>query len=570
MVFFSLLGKENDRMSKMTRRSVLVGSGALCFGSSAVGYARLSQAATPLRVVLELESGRTVFDEDKSEDMGDYIAPSGKFVQHCRRVKDQQTPFTVMFRPDGSSDRVEIVVEFGRLWNGRPYQQGPYTATIMRGNTILASVKVPVHYWLSRWRWQSESRPILHAASDLMRSGKVPPYAVTQFPIETGSDPEWMNKKYAVMGLAGLTPYMPATGERPEIGPLTEPAAQWLVSAEPSALAAMLAQAEASGTFPWHFRDEETGAPLNLDLHPTAGWSSSVCQPLIATMKSLIPSTNSQIVVDTAHQPSLAYMPYLLTEDPYYLEELQFAVTLAAGRDPVYREKSNMIIGASQVRSLAWMLRSMAHAALVTPVDTPQWLLPKVYWVRKLANNREWFDRTYTNSASPERVIFRTAAVFNDEAEGPIPRGTYEAPWQDEFLAFVLWWMVQMGFHEWQPAAEWSTLGTVARTNGTSGWPPSFSTPYRLLLRSNDRATFVKSWEEAWNLNKSVQNWTMPSDGHWVAAQSPTYLTYTRGVLAIAASQKFGAAMRPLAWVDRQLAFLHAKVPYKWQISVSP
>lgn len=555
-------------MSRMTRRNVLLGAGAWYFADNAIGHPRLSEAvATPLRVILDFGSSRSVFDESKAQDMGDYVAPNGTFVQQCRRVSDPQSPFTVMFRPDRTSDRVEVVIEFGRLWNGKPYQQGPYSAIIMRGSVILASIKVPVHYWLSRWRWQSLPRPILHTPSDIIRSGKVPPYGISKLPIETNSDREWMNMNYAVMGLAGLTPYMPATGERPEIGPITEPAAQWLVTGQSGALAAMLAQAEASGTFPWHFRDEQTGAPLNLDLHPTAGWSSPACQPLIPTMKTFIPSTNSQIVVDTAHQPSLTYLPYLLTEDPYYLEELQFAVTVAAGRDPEYRGNNRMIIGAAQVRSLAWMLRSMAHAALVTPPNAPQWLLPKAYWVGKLANNREWFDSTYINSTSPERSIFRTAAVFNGEAEGLIPRGTYEAPWQDEFLAFVLWWLVQMGFRDWQPAAEWSVVGTIARTNGTSGWPRSYSTPYRLVLRSNERAAFVKSWEEAWILNKSIQDWTIPSDGRWVAAQTPTYLIYTRGVLAIAALQKCTSASGPLAWVDRELAFLHAKVPYKWQVA---
>ena len=329
----------------------------------------------------------------------------------------------------------------------------------------------------------------------------------------------------------------------------------------------MLAQAEASATFPWHFRDEHTGAPLNLDINPTAGWSSTACQPFIPTMKTFIPGpAHSQIVVDTAHQPSLAYLPYLLTEDSYYLEELQFAVTLVAERDPSYRRNNKMIIGAGQVRGLAWMLRSMAHVALVTPANTPQWLLPKVYWLSKLAANGEWFNDTYVGSTSPERTVFRTAAMFNGRAEPPIPNGTYYAPWEDEFLSFVLWWMVQMGFSDWEPAAVWSILGTIARTNGTSGWPASFSTPYRLMLRSSEGAPFVKSWEQAWKLNESVQKWAIPSDGHWVAARQTTTLAYSRGALAIAAPE-FGPALRPLEWVDKQLAYLRAKVPYRWQIS---
>ena len=196
-------------MSRISRRSILSHAGAWCIVSGTLGRSEIANAASvrvPLRVVLDLTSGRRIFDEVDGQDMGDYVAPSGTFVQQCRRVKDSETPFTVMFRPDRASDRAEVVIEFGTLWSdSSPYQEGPYTATIMRGDTPLAKINVPEHYWLSRWRWQSAPRPILRTPDHLIRSGKVPPYGIdSHLPIELASDPKWARMQYSVMGLAGL------------------------------------------------------------------------------------------------------------------------------------------------------------------------------------------------------------------------------------------------------------------------------------------------------------------------------------------------------------------------------
>lgn len=81
-------------------------------------------------------------------------------------------------------------------------------------------------------------------------------------------------RTYTITGLAGLNAYMATTADRDEIGPITEAQGKWIGTGSNEALEDMLAQAEASGTIPWHMRDEKTGAPFNFDQSPRGGWNS--------------------------------------------------------------------------------------------------------------------------------------------------------------------------------------------------------------------------------------------------------------------------------------------------------
>ena len=79
-----------------------------------------------------------------------------------------------------------------------------------------------------------------------------------------------------------------------------------------------MAQGEAASTVPWIVRDEKTGAPLDVIAYPKA----SLYGP--RGSDPFIPSLQGPVTPDSAHQPALAYLPFLLTGDPYHLESLQF------------------------------------------------------------------------------------------------------------------------------------------------------------------------------------------------------------------------------------------------------
>lgn len=327
---------------------------------------------------------------------------------------------------------------------------------------------------------------------------------------------------YTIMGLAGILPYMPTSGERPDIGLVTEAQAEYLCTSRQTAHDLMRNQAEAAGTIPWHFRDENTGAPLDFNKYPGATWysSTSAGEPYIET-------ADSPITVDAAHQPSLAYVPYILTGDPYHLEDLQFQATWNFGsQTPNYRLKS------TQARVFAWNLRTLAQCARITPSTVPSWLLPKSYWVGWLTEYRHNFEADCVNDARPDRSVFRAIRnVDSSRNEGATaPEGTWVDPWQDDFAGTVMGWVISMGFSDWQRAFDWKIGSTVARTSRTSGWKRAHASPYHIILRATETSRLATSWAECWALTEKIRKLSYVNADEW-ADKDMTYLTYARGVL---------------------------------------
>jgi hypothetical protein len=106
------------------------------------------------------------------------------------------------------------------------------------------------------------------------------------------------------------------------------------------------------------------------------------------------------ITLDTSHEPDLAYVPFLLTGDPYALEELQAAVTYNYVTLPPGAKATYNMGGA--LRAHAWSLRAMARAARITPDAVPQWLHPRGYFRKLLDGNRDYVTSSFsTNPNAP-------------------------------------------------------------------------------------------------------------------------------------------------------------------------
>jgi hypothetical protein len=524
-------------------------------------------------VTIHMDGGTFRYDAAAGTDLGDFVSSIGGFTQRCLRVTRNDCPLVVYFRPDRTGGRMEVVVELGDLWTGPARHLGAYRAVIVNAGAEQAALDIPRHYWFSRWRWQSTPRPIVMTPAALIAKGLLPPYDVetkgakglpgAPAPTEKGralglGAPHRgiATASYRPMELAGIEPHMGATGERADIGLITEAQARYVCTGEADALAMMRAQAEAAGTLPWHMRDARTGAPVDLDAYPTMSWypDGNVGKPRIE-----VPAND--ISIDAAHQPSLSYLPYLLTGDPYHLEDLQFAVTYNRGwLPPDYR------LSIPQTRAFAWSLRTLAQAALVTPDATPRWLMPRAYWTRDLTRTRDWFTQRYV---AGHEVLQRVFRITDDPAgsrdEGPTtPVGTWSAPWMDEFLAAVLGWMVMMGYEDWRPAFVWKVASTLARTDGKSGWARAHATPYRIILRPAAAAPYVTSWAEAYALTSRLWNWPPPGDD--ITGADLTYFIYTRGVLVIAAQLGVAGARENLAWLESQLRTRRAAIDFKWRM----
>lgn len=540
----------------MDRRSFLIGS----FGAAGLFAAPGSSAAEadPLTAEIEIDGRTYRYAEAASSDLGDYADPEGRFVQTCRLARDPGLPaMAVMFRRDRGSDRAEAVFELGRVSAapGEPADLGPYRVRIWRGETRVAAVDVPRHHWFARWRWQSALRPVRANIRTLAANGLLLPLEIPAHMTRKRPDPYF---SYEVMGLAGLASGMGATGDRPDIGPITEYQAEYACTGNPAALSTMMAQAEAGGTVPWNIRDERTHAPVDTLAYQEASLYPNRGKPHIESVP------NPAVVPDSAHQPAVAYLPFVLTGDPYHLETLQFqAAWNVLAQPPDWRYR----IG--QVRAHAWSLRTLAGAARVTPAAVPQWLLPQRHWRALLDKERDWMTSTFVRGGGPLAAVFHsTHQEFGLRAADPVPAQTYIAVWQEDFEAIILAWLVLMGFEDWREIARWKLGSTIARTDGQSGWVRGMCTPYMLMLRRSVDAPLCQSWREAWALNDSVQHFKL-TDTDTVPI-GDYYLPITRAALAMAVHLGERAAAPCVSWANaqqRRQTEAGVRPNYKWTVS---
>ncbi|MGZ5279712.1 MAG: hypothetical protein ACXWC9_07215, partial [Pseudobdellovibrionaceae bacterium] len=281
--------------------------------------------------------------------------------------------------------KVDVTLE-----NNWAYQLGPQNLTydvqiLVGGQTVYTKAGLN-HFHHSRWRkifwWGGEPQVHLkHNVPYLLGTKAVPNYDQSIPVAEAALNS--MNTRFAGAAIepmaTGLAmPEMPTSGGREDIGLNPAWVSMYLLSQDVRAKKGTLGTADLAGSWSSHFRDRTTDRPLSVVNYPYStllGNPGDTVNP--ATGKSeAFPAcggvcTNPNIA-DSSHQPNLAYVPYLVTGDFYYLEELQFwAMFNIFQHNPYYRDFQKGLIKSDQVRGQAWSLRAMAEAAYISPDTDP-------------------------------------------------------------------------------------------------------------------------------------------------------------------------------------------------------
>jgi len=509
---------------------------------------------TSLTITVQWNGNSIIYEETNGKEYAVYNDPKDEFQQRCIQITNDAMPNVIIHsRPDVLGDREEVVFENTSIASGaNPGILYDYIVTIMQGDDLLHTETVPMHYGYSRWRWVSSDRPVREEISNLISQGLLLNWTEDL----ARNSPHSQVFDYVTMGMAGITGNMTGTGERPDIGPVTEYQGDYICSG--TNIGTVLAQGEACGTMPWHWRDKNTGAWADvINTHPKASqYNSSEPDPLWPTDWMLNPDNGDRVAtikLDTAHMPALAYLPWLLTGDPYYLEELHCQVLFDIISQPWNGREFNIWFA---IRAHAWALRSVAQAALTTPDDAPDWMLPKSFFVNYMNSNRDWLLNEYVNNTASQYAVFAmTEKSFGDNDESPqAPQGTYSQTYMEEFELTIFAWLVRMGFDDWKPIAEWKVKNTIGRTNGTSGWQRSVSTPYRQLLKATEADPFFDNWTDSWELTKQRYNFTNTDQDHLnTTGNDISYPTYTEGALACARSIGITDANDPHDWIHTEV-----------------
>jgi len=454
-------------------------------------------------------AGPFVYDfATATRQTGDYV--STNFTQQSYLKEVSGCPIRVYFRPDASpGTRKEIIFELGKCFgadNNAAYHIMPgttsgisYTAVISDDTGTLQTVVVSnPHWWFSRWRtaaatqtgtWSvgamsdATKRPIVNDPTTIMANNWWFRMDATGLPSLESYNPAsllYVNP----MDSAGIDQGMGTTGERIDLGLISEPLGRWMLSPSTANYeAAMRSWAEASSSIPNRFRDENTGAPLSLVTYPGATYYGTDGGGSTPYIKSA-PWLNANQVAcawgpDGAHYPHLAYIPFAATLDPYYLENLQFD-----GLD-VFMESQyyagNSYVQPSQVRNMAWGYRTLFMAwkgtKIANDISTlPSWIGSIATWDSLVARNIYWANAIWRTASTPSP---NPSSLF-----GCICRLGNTELWQQDWvtMAFGLGVLfgVPNGTDGSTPAQifDWALLNTDFRSNGTSGWPVGHCAPY--------------------------------------------------------------------------------------------
>jgi len=432
--------------------------------------------------------------------------------------------FALRWYPQAGKARIDVTVENNWAYEPAP-QNFAYDARIVVGKDEVDKRDKLTHYHHARWRklfwWGGE--PAVHLRHDtrqLIASKALPNYDQSVRIDEkrlARMAASWEGEKTAPMGVGMAVRAMATTGGRPDIGLLPGWAAMYLLGMDPRAREITLGTADLAGSWSMHYRDKRSGLPVSLLDYPymtILGNPGDTMNPATRKREQFPPCAARDACTtpnkhDVSHQPAFAYLPYLLTGDYYYLEELQFwAMYNVFSSNPGYRENRKGLLKPEQVRGQAWSLRTLGEAAYITPDTHPL----KRHFQEILDNNLSWYNATYTH----DREANALGVIVNGYALGyENKRGL--APWQDDFFTSAVGHLAELGFDQAHALLRWKAAFPVQRMVG-EGFCWLSGAMYRMIVRDSASAPFHGSIGQAYRASMPPEVRDLPCDSPPMAA----------------------------------------------------
>ncbi len=407
--------------------------------------------------------------------------------------------------------RIDVTVE-----NNWAYEPDPknltYDAEVLVNGQRAYAATALTHFHHARWRklfWTAGAEPKLHLKHDtryLIASQALPNYdqsltvpAATLTAMKT----TWDAANTGPMGMAMLTRAMGTTGGRPDIGLHHGWAAMYVLSQDERAKQVTLGLSDLGGSWPIHYRDRKTDLPVSIQQYPyvrdiRVGTDSY--NPVTKLHENLPQCTaTGQCAVpyqpDTSHQPSLAFLPFLVTGDAYHLDELLFWSNFnLITKNPHYRGLAKGLVTGEQVRGQAWTMRTLAHAAYITPDGHPM----KAYFNQILDHNIEKYNTTFAAGATNQLgFIDNTLTSYAVAYPGYGGPNTGVAPWMDDFFTSATGHILELGFTRIKPLLDWKSRFPIGRMLS-----PSYcfvdGAVYAMNVRASATAPYFASFAQAY------------------------------------------------------------------------
>ena len=413
--------------------------------------------------------------------------------------------FALRWYPGLERARIDLTVENNWAYAPSP-QNFRYDVRVNVGGREVYAQEGLTHFHHARWRklfWLG-GEPGVHLRHDtaqLIDSLALPNYdrtiriderALSRLHERWRANSEPMQPGAAVRS-------MPTTGGRPDIGLLPGWATMYLLGMDRRAAELTLGTATLSGSWSMHYRDARTGLPVSLADYPymaRAGTPSGDARNRATGKNEQFPPCPSASACETpnkadiAHHPGLPYLPYLLTGDHYYLEELQFwAMYAALAQNPAYRQGAKGLLKQDQIRAQAWGLRTLGQAAYITPDRHPL----KDDLRQVLDANLDWYEANYTRNPAANRL----GVVLKNAKDSTYAKKRGIAPWQDDFFTSATGHLAELGFDKARSLLAWKARFPAARMTGAGAcWITGAA--YAMVVREAPDAPLYADIGEVW------------------------------------------------------------------------
>ena len=419
--------------------------------------------------------------------------------------------------------RVEVVIE-----NNWAYEPDPrnitYDVVLTAGGRQVYAKEQLTHLHHARWRklaWVGAA-PALHLRHDpayLIATRALPNYdrsvAISSSAMSRLAA-KWTGPATEPMGVGVAARAMPGTGGRIDIGLLPGWAAMYLLGMDAQAKEITLGTADLAGSWSIHYRDKRTGLPISVLDYPymtLLGQRADTRNPKTGKLEAFPPCPRdlckTPYRADSSHQPGFAYLPYLVTGDHYYLEELQFwAMYNVFSTNPGYRKNILGLLAPNQVRGQAWSLRTLGQAAYITPDGHPL----KRHLLTFMDNNLDWYNAQYSANPAANKlgvIVNGTAVVYKGK--------TGVAPWQDDFFTSSVGHVAELGFKDAEPLLRYKARFPVGRMVGEGAcW--MLAANYTFKVRSSPTAPFFDTIAQAYGATVGPEVAALPCGSDQLAA----------------------------------------------------
>lgn len=316
-----------------------------------------------------------------------------------------------------------------------------YDVSMGVGGQVFFHRQGVAHPYLTRWRQvfgvNLAAADVVPDFSTAYQAQALPRYlSLVSNDVSSPDGPE-----FDILGPGSLYPFMPEHGGRPEIAPYPDWAARYLVHTNPIQGQYVLAHGDLAGSWPVHLRQAD-GRLLSIDERPDF-WLDGRAEPGNRPAGDL--GATGPLVPDNAHQPSLAYIPYLTTGDRYYADEMAFwanYVLLSTFQDAYYNTRGGAqgLLYENQVRGIAWGLRNLVDAAAYLPDADPL----KGYFAEKVQNNLAWLDAYAASQTNPLGILWEYKRSEN--VDPSFSSQAWIALWEQNYLAWAIDHANKQGF----------------------------------------------------------------------------------------------------------------------------